>query len=101
MDGASGPIAAAPPRGRAGTGPFMTYGYACVSTAAQDLVLVECAARGHAAAKAQGVRFGRKPKLTPYRPRKTFEQRDVDGELPHSVACSYDLGQSMTSRLAR
>src|SRR6185369_4550634 len=42
----------------------------------------ERTAAGRAAAKAQGVKFGRKPKLTPHQKHEALQRRDVEGE-PH------------------
>ena len=40
----------------------------------------ERTARGRADAKAKGVKFGRKPKLTPHQQREAIKRRDMDGE---------------------
>ena len=45
----------------------------------------ERTARGRADAKAKGVKFGRKPKLTPHQPREAIKRRDVDGETLRSI----------------
>jgi DNA invertase Pin-like site-specific DNA recombinase len=54
---------------------------------------------GRAAAKAQGVKFGRKPKLTPHQIREALQRRDVDDEPHRSIARSYNVSQSTISRL--
>lgn len=60
---------------------------------------LERAAHGRAAAKAQGVKFGRKPKLTPHQQREAAE-RVAAGETQRSVARSYNVSQSTISRHA-
>src|SRR4051794_12490563 len=59
----------------------------------------ERTAAGRARAKAQGVKFGRKPKLTPHQKREALRRRDVDGEKHRSIARSYNVSQSTISRL--
>ena len=61
--------------------------------------IVERTARGRADAKAQGVRFGRKPKLTPHQQREARKRIDA-GETQRSVARSYNVSQATISRLA-
>jgi hypothetical protein len=51
------------------------------------------------AAKAQGVKFDRKPKLTPHQKQEALRQRDVDGESHRSIVHSYNVSQSTISRL--
>src|SRR3954447_12368432 len=58
----------------------------------------ERTARGCADAKAKGVKFGRKPKLTPHQQREA-QQRITGGETQRSVARSYNVSQAMISRL--
>jgi DNA invertase Pin-like site-specific DNA recombinase len=49
----------------------------------------ERTAAGRAAAKAQGVKFGRKPKLTPHQKREALRRRDVDrGTTARSAAAT-------------
>lgn len=60
--------------------------------------IIDRTARGRADAKAKGVRFGRKPKLTPYQQREA-KQRVANGETQRSVARSYDVSQSTIARL--
>src|SRR6516164_7516787 len=55
-------------------------------------------ARGRAAAKAKGVKFGRKPILTPHQQREARARVDA-GETQLSVARSYNVDQSTISRL--
>ena len=45
----------------------------------------ERTARGRADAKAKGVKFGRKPKLTPHQQREAIRRRDLDGETLRSI----------------
>jgi len=55
-------------------------------------------AAGRADAKANGVRFGRKPILTPRQQKEPRKRLDA-GETQRSVARSYNVGQSTISRL--
>ncbi len=61
--------------------------------------IAERTAQGRADAKAKGVRFGRKPKLTPHQQREARE-RVAAGETQRSVARSYNVDQATISRLA-
>jgi len=61
--------------------------------------IAERTARGRADAKAKGVKFGRKPTLTPRQQREARE-RIAAGETQRSVARSYNVSQSTISRLA-
>ena len=54
---------------------------------------------GVKAAKARGVKFGRKPTLTPYQQKEALKRLEA-GETRHSVARSYNISQSTVSRLA-
>lgn len=60
--------------------------------------ILERTARGRADAKAKGVKFGRKPKLTPHQQREA-QDRLAAGETQRSVARSYNVDQSTISRL--
>ena len=51
----------------------------------------ERSARGRADAKAKGVKFGRKPKLTAHQRREAIKRRDKDGETLRSIARSYSV----------
>jgi DNA invertase Pin-like site-specific DNA recombinase len=59
----------------------------------------ERTARGRADAKEKGVKFGRKPILTPHQ-QKEARKRLEAGETQRSVARSYNVSQSTISRLA-
>jgi DNA invertase Pin-like site-specific DNA recombinase len=59
----------------------------------------ERTARGRADAKAKGVKFGRKPKLTPHQQREAIGQRDMDGETLRSIGRSYNVSPQTISRL--
>ena len=61
--------------------------------------IIERTARGRAGAKANGVKFGRKPSLTPHQQREARKRLD-DGETQRSVARSYNVSQATISRLA-
>jgi hypothetical protein len=67
--------------------------------AALASMVVERTARGRADAKAKGVRFGRKPKLTMHQQREARERIEA-GETQRSVARSYNVSQATISRLA-
>ncbi|MCF1505980.1 recombinase family protein [Afifella sp. H1R] len=58
----------------------------------------ERTAAGRARAREQGVKFGRKPKLTPHQQREALE-RILAGEPQRAVARSYNVSQSTISRL--
>jgi DNA invertase Pin-like site-specific DNA recombinase len=61
--------------------------------------ILERTARGRADAKAKGVKFGRKPTLTPHQQREAIKRRDVDGETLRSIARSYNVSPQTISRL--
>src|SRR5438128_3216338 len=60
--------------------------------------ILERMARGRADAKANGVKFGRKPILTAHQ-QKEARARIAAGETQRSVARSYNVSQSTMSRL--
>ena len=60
--------------------------------------ILERTARGRADAKAKGIKFGRKPKLTAHQQREATI-RLKRGETQRSVARSYNVSQSTISRL--
>jgi DNA invertase Pin-like site-specific DNA recombinase len=59
----------------------------------------ERTARGRADAKANGVKFGRKPKLTPHQKREAIKRRDREGETLRSKGRSYNMSAATISRL--
>ncbi len=61
--------------------------------------IAERTARGRADAMAKGVKFGRKPILTPHQ-QKEARARVEAGEPQRSVARSYNVSQATISRLA-
>jgi DNA invertase Pin-like site-specific DNA recombinase len=61
--------------------------------------IMERTARGRADAKAKGVKFGRKPSLTPHQ-QKEARKRVEAGETQRSVARSYNVSQATISRLS-
>jgi DNA invertase Pin-like site-specific DNA recombinase len=61
--------------------------------------ILERTARGRADAKAKGVKFGRKPTLTPHQQQEA-RQRVAAGETQRSVARSYTVSQATISRLS-
>jgi DNA invertase Pin-like site-specific DNA recombinase len=62
--------------------------------------ILERTARGRADAKEKGVKFGRKPTLTPHQVKEARARLDA-GETQRSVARSYNVSQSTISRLER
>jgi DNA invertase Pin-like site-specific DNA recombinase len=62
--------------------------------------ILDRTARGRADAKAKGVKFGRKPTLTPHQQKEAIKRRDVDGETLRSIARSYNVSPQTISRLA-
>ena len=61
--------------------------------------ILDRTARGRADAKANGVKFGRKPKLTAHQRREAIRRRDVDGETLRSIGRSYNVSAQTISRL--
>jgi DNA invertase Pin-like site-specific DNA recombinase len=59
----------------------------------------ERTARGRADAKAKGVKFGRKPKLTSHQKREAIKRRDHEGETLRSIGRSYNVSAATISRL--
>jgi len=55
--------------------------------------------RGRALANGKGVKFGRKPSLTPQQQAEAIRRRDVDRETLRSIARSYNVGAATISRL--
>jgi DNA invertase Pin-like site-specific DNA recombinase len=55
--------------------------------------------RGRADAKAKGVKFGRKPKLTAHQAREAIKRRDNDGETLRSIGRSYNVSAATIGRL--
>ena len=53
--------------------------------------IIDRTTRGRADAKAKGVKFGRKPKLTPHPKAEAIKRRDVDRETLRSIARSYNV----------
>jgi DNA invertase Pin-like site-specific DNA recombinase len=60
--------------------------------------IAERTAQGRADAKAKGVKFGRKPALTPHQQQEA-RKRLAEGETQRSVARSYNVSQATISRL--
>jgi DNA invertase Pin-like site-specific DNA recombinase len=60
--------------------------------------IMERTARGRADAKAKGMKFGRKPILTPHQQKEARKRIDA-GETQRSVARSYNVSQATISRL--
>jgi DNA invertase Pin-like site-specific DNA recombinase len=60
--------------------------------------IIERTARGRTDAKAKGVKFGRKPSLTPHQQSEARKRVDA-GEPQRSIARSYNVSQATISRL--
>jgi DNA invertase Pin-like site-specific DNA recombinase len=56
--------------------------------------------RGRADAKAKGVKFGRKPKLTAHQAREAIKRRDKDGETLRSIGRIYNVSAATIARLS-
>jgi DNA invertase Pin-like site-specific DNA recombinase len=54
---------------------------------------------GRVRAKARGVKFGRKQKLTPRQAREVFERRTVQGQSLSEIARSYNVSHTTIMRL--
>jgi DNA invertase Pin-like site-specific DNA recombinase len=82
------------------TSDFAEIIFAILSVAAklERRRILERTARGRADAKEKGVKFGRKPTLTPHQ-QKEARKRLEAGETQRSVARSYNVSQSTISRL--
>lgn len=61
--------------------------------------LRERTAAGRVKAKADGVKFGRKHKLTAHQQREAIQRRDMDGESPGSIGRSFNVSRQTISRL--
>jgi DNA invertase Pin-like site-specific DNA recombinase len=61
--------------------------------------IAERTARGRADAKAAGVKFGRKPMLTPHQQREARARMEA-GETHRSIALTYNVSKTTISRLA-
>ena len=55
---------------------------------------------GHQRAKADGVKFGRKPKLTSQQKNEAIKRRDAGYETCRDIAASYNVSASTISRLS-
>ena len=56
---------------------------------------------GRERAKANGVKMGRKPKLTPHQKREAIKRRDREGETLRSIGRSYNVSAATIGRLNR
>src|SRR5271165_44537 len=63
--------------------------------------ILERTARGRADAEAKGVKFGRKPTLTPHQQQEAIKRRDVDGERLRSIGRRYNVSAQTISRLTK
>ena len=62
--------------------------------------IVDRTTRGRADAKAKGLKFGRKPTLTPHQKAEAIKRRDKQGETLRSIARSYNVSAQTTHRLS-
>ena len=61
--------------------------------------IIDRTTRGRADAKAKGVKFGRKPKLTPHQKAEAIKRRDKDRETLRSIGRSYNVSAATIGRL--
>jgi DNA invertase Pin-like site-specific DNA recombinase len=61
--------------------------------------ILEHTAGGRADVKANGVKFGRTPNLTPCQQREAIRRRGVDGKTLHPIGHSYGVSVQPISRL--
>jgi DNA invertase Pin-like site-specific DNA recombinase len=81
------------------TSDFAEIVFAILGVAAKlERRLLERTARGRADANANGVKFGRKPILTPHQQQEARKRLEA-GETQRSVARSYNVSQSTISRI--
>jgi DNA invertase Pin-like site-specific DNA recombinase len=62
--------------------------------------IIRCTTAGRERAKANGVKFGRKPKLSPAQRRQALARRAA-GESQSSIAPSLQVSESTISRLGQ
>jgi len=62
--------------------------------------IVDRTTRGRADSKAKGLKFGRKPTLTPHQKAEAIKRRDKQGETLRSIARSYNVSAQTTHRLS-
>ena len=62
--------------------------------------IVDRTTRGRADAKVKGLKFGRKPTLTPHQKAGAIKRRDKQGETLRSIARSYNVSAQTTHRLS-
>jgi DNA invertase Pin-like site-specific DNA recombinase len=71
---------------------------AAIADFERDLIRERTGA-GRERAKANGVKFGRKPKLSAYQRKEALKRRDAGDESLAAIAKSYGVHLSMISRL--
>jgi DNA invertase Pin-like site-specific DNA recombinase len=71
---------------------------AAIADFERDLIR-ECTGEGRKRALANGVKFGRKRKLSDYQRKEAIKRRDAGGETLAEIAKSYGVDISMISRL--
>jgi DNA invertase Pin-like site-specific DNA recombinase len=80
------------------TSDFAEIIFAIPGVAAKRRRILERTARGRADARERGIKFGRKPILTPHQQQEVRKRLEA-GETQRSVARSYNVSQSTISRL--
>ena len=80
------------------TSDFAEIIFAIPGVAAKRRRILERTARGRADARERGIKFGRKPILTPHQQQEARKRLEA-GETQRSVARSYNVSQSTISRL--
>ena len=65
--------------------PFVILAIFGIAAKLERRRIIDRTARGRADAKAKGVKFGRKPKLTPHQKAEAIKRRDKDGETLRSI----------------
>jgi DNA invertase Pin-like site-specific DNA recombinase len=83
-----------PPQGR-----LVVSILAAISQFERELILSRIT-EGRKRARANGIRLGRKPKLTNFQRQESLE-RLAAGESQSSIAATYDVDRATISRLAR
>ena len=70
-----------------------------VATKLEHRRIKERTVRGRADAKAKGVKFGRKPKLTPHQQKEAIKRRDRGDETLAEIGRTYHVSPNTISRI--
>ncbi len=95
---ASGPLATPGPTPRPPHGRLMLTVLGGLAEFERELIRARTG-EGRARAKANGVKLGRKPKLTPHQKKEALKRRE-SGRAVREIARSYNVSHSTISRLA-